>query len=353
MILAQSCYYGIMKLKLTKTMTNGQIAEVFKFISEILGLEEGNLFRTKAYQEAAEVIAQWNEPLVDIYADHTDEEILQVFIDMPGIGEGIAKKLVELFSTGKIKSFAKYVEELPEGMFELCQVAGIGAKKAYRICSQLPVHADRPLADVLALAKEGRIRKLEGFGEKSEAELIKAIENYQASCRMPYEEANRLAEEIVWELKKDANLEKIEVLGSLRRKNSSIGDIDLGIVTNDLAATKEFVKNFKLAKRSVILGDGLMRLQLKNGHQVDIKVSPLNEWGSFLQHFTGSKEHNIKLRRFALSKGFSLSEHGILIKATNEVLTFANETKFYNHLGLNLIPPAERIGGDEIERYQL
>ncbi len=342
-----------MKLKLTKTMTNGQIAEVLKFVSEILGLEEGNLFRTKAYQEAAEVIAQWNEPLVNIFADHTNEEALQIFIDMPGIGESIAKKLVELFTTGKIKSFARYVEELPEGMFDLCQVAGIGAKKAYRICSQLPVHADRPLADVLMFAKEGRVQKLEGFGEKSEAELIRAIENFQAKGRMSYEVANKMAEEIVWELKKDSSLEKIEVLGSLRRKNKTIGDIDLGIVTKDLAATKEFVKNFKLAKRSVILGDGLMRLQLKNGHQVDIKVSPSNEWGSFLQHFTGSKEHNIKLRRFALSKGLSLSEHGILVKKTGEVLNFASETKFYNYLGLNLVPPTERIGGDEIERYQL
>lgn len=353
MILAQSCYYGIMKLKLSKTMANQEIAEVLKFISEILGLDEENIFRTKAYQEAAEVVAQWNEPLIDIFADHTDEEATQIFIDMPGIGEGIAKKLVELFKTGNIKVFQEYVKDLPEGMFELCQVAGIGAKRAYRICSRLPVRAVHPLDDVLSLAKAGRVQQLEGFGEKSEAELIKAIENYKARARMSYDVANRFADEVVWEMKKDPHLKKIEVLGSLRRHHTTIGDIDLGIVTDDLAATKNFINQFKLAKRTVILGDGLMRLQLKNGHQVDIKISPFDEWGSFLQHFTGSKEHNIKLRRFALSQGLSLSEHGILDKKTGKVEKYADERKFYARLGLPLIPARERIGGDEIERYQL
>lgn len=342
-----------MKLKLSKTMTNGEIAEVLKFISEILSLEEDNHFRTKAYQEAAEVIAQWNEPLMDIYADHSDEEAAQIFIDMPGVGESIAAKLVELFKTGSIKSFNSYVKELPEGMSELCQVAGIGAKRAYRICSQLPVRAEQPLVDVLALAKQGRVRELEGFGEKSEAELIRALENYQAQGRMSYEVASLLADELVWELKKDPHLKKVAVLGSLRRHHTSIGDIDLGIVTDDLSATKDLINNFKLAKRVVILGDGLMRLQLKDGHQVDIKISPAEEWGSFLQHFTGSKEHNIKLRRFALTQGLSLSEHGILDKKTGQVSKFADERQFYARLGLHLIPPTERIGGAEIERYRL
>lgn len=334
-------------------MTNQEIAEVLKFISEILGLTEENLFRIKAYQEAATVIAQWDEPLQDIFADHTDAEVEQIFVDMPGIGEGIAQKLVELFQTGNIKVFQDYVKELPEGMFELCQVTGIGAKRAYRICSQLPVRASQPLQDVLEVARAGRVRALEGFGEKSEAELIKAIENYQDRARMPFATAEKLADEVVWALKQDPHLKKIAILGSLRRRHTTIGDVDLGVVTDDLKATHNFIQHFKLAKRIVILGDGLMRLQLKNGHQVDIKISPADEWGSFLQHFTGSKEHNIKLRRYALARGLSLSEHGITDKKTGQVTKYGDERKFYEALGLHLIPAQDRIGDDELERYQL
>lgn len=334
-------------------MSNQEISHVMEFISEVIGLNPDNRFRVKAYQEAAEVIAQWDTPLVDIYADNEEDEAFKIYDNIPGIGESITKKLIELFSTGDIKSFQKYVKDIPAGVYSLCQVNGIGAKRAYKICNNFKVSDQNALNDVVKLAKEGKIRDLEGFGEKSEADLVKFIDDFQKIERMPYDEAKQLADTVVTALDNCKSIIKIEVLGSLRRHHTTIGDVDLGIATDDIVKTQECIKNLEIVKRVVVSGEGLIRIILKSGQQVDIKISPEDEWGSFLQHFTGSKEHNIMLRKYAMKKGLSLSEHGIKDRKTEEVTKYSSEEAFYKRLGLRLISPTERKGGTEIERYQL
>ena len=341
-----------MNLPLNKTMSNQEISVVMEFISEVIGLNPDNRFRVKAYQEAAEVIAQWDEPLVDIFADNETEDAAKIYDSIPGIGESITGKLVELFSTGDIKSFQKYVKDIPPGVFSLCQVNGIGAKRAFKICSNYKVSDKDALSDVVKLAKAGKIRELDGFGEKSEADLIRAIEDHQHLERMLYQEAKQLADEIVKALTDCTNITKIEVLGSLRRRHTTIGDIDIGIATQNIQKTQECVSKLAIFKRVVISGEGMIRVILNSGQQVDIKVSPEDEWGSFLQHFTGSKEHNIMLRRYALKQGLSLSEHGITNRKTKGVTKYSSEEAFYKRLGLQYIPPRDRKGGTEIERYQ-
>ena len=342
-----------MNLPLHKTMTNGQIAEVMEFVSEVLSLDKKNIFRVKAYQEAAETIAQWDEQLVEIYKEHGAEEAAKIFDKIPGIGASITGKLIELFSTGDIKPFEKYVKDLPSGMFSLCQVNGIGAKRAYKLCQKFPMTEENALEELMRLATEGKIRDLDGFGEKSEADLILAIRDHQTTGRMPYEIAKKLADQVVNKLKGCQSITKIEVLGSLRRHNLSVGDIDLGIATDDIKETSQFIENLDISKRVVVSGDGLIRIILNSGQQVDIKIAPEDEWGSFLQHFTGSKEHNIMLRKYALKKDLSLSEHGILDKQTGQVAKYSSEEKFYNALGMKVVPPEERIGGPEMEKYKL
>lgn len=342
-----------MNLPLNKTMSNQEISLIMEFISEVIGLNPDNRFRVKAYQEAAEVIAQWDEPLVDIFADNEEADAAKIYDSIPGIGDSITSKLIELFSTGDIKAFQKYVKDIPPGVFALCQVNGIGAKRAFKICSNYKVSDKNALNDVIKLAKQGKIRELDGFGEKSEADLIKFIEDYQKIERMPYEKAKKLADEVVEALKDCHNITKIEVLGSLRRRHTTIGDVDLGIATNDIKKTQECIKKLEIVKRVVVSGEGMMRVILKSGQQVDIKVSPEDEWGSFLQHFTGSKEHNIMLRKYALKRGLSLSEHGIKDRQFGKVTKYSSEEAFYKRLGLRYIPPRERKGGTEIERYQL
>jgi len=340
-----------MNLPLNKTMSNQEISHVMEFISEVIGLNPDNRFRVKAYQEAAEVIAQWDTPLIDIYADNEEADAAKIYDQIPGIGKSITEKLIELFSTGNIKSFQKYVKDIPAGVYALCQVNGIGAKRAYKICNNFKVSDKNALNDVVKLAKAGKIRQLDGFGEKSEADLIKFIDDYQKIERMPYEVAKQLADQVVSALSVCQSITKLEVLGSLRRHHTTIGDVDLGIATDDVEQTQECIKKLKIVKRVVVSGEGLIRIILKSGQQVDIKISPQDEWGSFLQHFTGSKEHNIMLRKCALKKGLSLSEHGIKDRRSGEVTKYSSEEDFYKRLGLELIPPSERKGGTELERY--
>lgn len=342
-----------MNLPLNKTMTNGEIAEVLDFISQVLSLDKKNIFRVKAYQEVAETISQWNHSLSDIYQNNDQEEARKIFDNIPGIGESITKKLMELFSTGNIIVFQKYVKDLPDGVFSLCQVNGIGMKRAYKLCQKFPMTESNALETVVKLANQGKIRDLEGFGEKSEADLIMAIRDHQTSGRMPYKVAKKLAGQVVEKLKACKSITKIEVLGSLRRHHLSIGDIDLGIATKDIKQTSDYIAKLDIAKRVVVSGEGLIRIILNSGQQVDIKISPEDEWGSFLQHFTGSKEHNIMLRKYALKKGLSLSEHGITDKKTNQIIKYKTEKEFYRALGMKLIPPKERIGGDEIETFRI
>jgi DNA polymerase (family 10) len=205
------------------------------------------------------------------------------------------------------------------------------------------------LADVKKLAQSGKIRLLDGFGEKSETELITIIDNHQVQTRIPYSQAHSIAETFLNQLITCEAITTAEMLGSLRRHNPTIGDIDIGIATTNIGLVKNCVNDMKIVKRVVASGPQLIRVILESGFQVDIKVSTAEEWGAFLQHFTGSKEHNIKLREYALDKGLSLSEHGIKNTDTGKLTTFSDETAFYNYLGLQWIPPQNRVGGSEIE----
>lgn len=334
-----------MQLKLDKNISNQDLAEIMWFISGVLQLQGADRFRARAYENASAVISQYPKELKELHNQHYDLE------EIPGIGKTLAEKLDELFTTGTIKAFEKYVADIPAGTFPLWQLHGVGIKKAYKLATTFNLDdATTAIAETKKRAENGEIRLLDGFGEKSESELITIIEQHHQARRMPYNIALQTATSLINQLKACKAIVKIEALGSLRRQTATIGDIDLGIATTNIGLVEEFVKNMKNVKRLVVSGPQLLRLQLDSNLQVDMKVSNQKEWGAFLQHFTGSKEHNIKLREFALRKGLSLSEHGIKETATGKMHTFDDETAFYNFLGLDWISPEKRVGGAEIEQ---
>jgi DNA polymerase (family 10) len=333
-----------MQLSLSKNMTNQQIADVMEFISGVLELQGANRFRVRAYDNAASAIAAHTEALKEMHEAHKD------LSKVPGVGKTIAEKLTELFTTGNIEAFQKYVSDIPGATLPLSQLHGIGVKKAYKISTAFNLeNPDTALQDVKKLAEDNKISYLDGFGEKSQADLITIIATHFESKRMSYKVARQIADVFLKELITCEAIEKAEALGSLRRQSPTVGDIDIGIVTNDIGSVKTFVKNMKSVKRVVVSGAQLLRVIIEPNHQVDIKVATKEEWGSFLQHFTGSKEHNIKLRELALKKNLSLSEHGIKDTETGKLHLFADEKKFYAFLGLNWIAPSKRLGDTEIE----
>jgi DNA polymerase (family 10) len=314
----------------------------------VLELQGADRFRVRAYDNAATAISLYPQELKELFKQHYDLD------KIPGVGKTLVEKLTELFSTGTIEAFQKYVSDIPAGTWPLAQLHGIGVKKAYKLATTFKLDDEATaLAQIKQHAHNHDIRLLAGFGEKSESELITMIDNHKQHSRIPYSTAHSIAQSFVDELKKCDAVVTAEMLGSLRRHSPTIGDIDLGIATTDIGRVEECVKNMKSVKRLVVSGPQLLRVMLTSDFQVDIKVSTKAEWGAFLQHFTGSKEHNIKLREYALDKGMSLSEHGIKDTKTSQLTTFDDETEFYRYLGLNWIKPEERVGGSEIELARL
>lgn len=350
-----------MHLPLSRTMTNVEIAEVLAFIGQLKGMEKNNQFRARAYDEAAVIVRQLPyevaEEYTRLHAQHGAQakEVFAAQLEaLPGIGKNIAAKLVELTTTGSIAAFQKYVAALPAGMYPLVHLSGLGAKKALKLATAFHLtNASTAFADLLDAARAGKVRDLEGFGEKSEADLIVLLESEHTKSRIPREKALEVAGTLVRALERSPHVESVAILGSLRRQAPTVGDIDLGAVTTNMAALQRELQALPIVARVLAAGEQLVRLVLKNSWQVDIKFVPASEWGSFLQHFTGSKEHNIRLREFALRKGLSLSEHGIKEIATGRMHTFTDEKAFYRFLGLRFIDPSERVGGDEIEKYAL
>jgi DNA polymerase (family X) len=335
-------------MKTTKDMSNLQIARLLRAISAALSLsEQDNRFRIIAYDRAADAIEHSSSEVKDLWDDGK-------LSTLPGIGEGIASSLDELFRTGKVRHFTDILKPYPEGLFELLEVPGIGPKTAYKLTKSLGItKAHSAISTLEKAAKGGQIRELEGFGEDSEADIIKSIAQYRnRSTRMLLPKAQAIAASVISWLQKIPQVQKVDYLGSLRRQASTVGDIDIAVASKDAPAVIGHFVRYPKKIRVLEAGDRTASLVLPDDVQIDLMVQPPASYGSLLQHFTGSKFHNIALREFALKKGLSLSEYGIK-KNTSELLRFPTEEKFYNFLGLDYIPPELREGRGEIEAARL
>jgi DNA polymerase (family 10) len=341
-----------MKLRLDRSLTNHEIAEVFEFIAAVLDIRLANKFKIRAYENAADTLRNLDRPIQEYIKENYD------LVELPGIGEGICRKLNELYKTGDIKEFERIVASVPAGMYALVPVHGIGPKHAYQLAQKFALNDENTAINrLIKHAKNGEIRVLEGFGEKSEADILNALVKYsRQKKRIELELAEKLAQRVIDVIKgKCSDIDTIETLGSLRRKSKTIGDIDLGIVCADFGCVQEAVKKLDNFYRMLVAGKQMMSFILdeREGEigalaQVDIKRVTREEWGSFIQHFTGSKEHNIRLREYALKRGMSLSEHGIKDIKTGEIKWFSSEKEFYKKLGIEWMPPEMRVGKDEI-----
>lgn len=333
-------------MQTNKEMTNQEIAELLRSVAaayEIKGKNEGiNRFRIAAYQKAADAIEHASSELKDLWEQGKLNEV-------PGIGASLSEYLDELFKTGKVKHFARAVKGLPEGMFSLLNIPGIGPRTAFKLTKELGI---KDINGLKRAAESGKIRDLEGFGAESEADILKSIKEVkERSGRMLLPYATSIAEDVVSWLKKSPSVARVDPLGSLRRQVATVGDVDIAVASSK---PKDVIEHFiKYPKKSRVLeaGDRTSSILLPGGVQVDLMLQPEDAYGALLQHFTGSKHHNIALREYALKQGKSLSEYGIKqLKTKNAKLrTFESEEDFYKAVGLEFIPPELREDTGEIE----
>lgn len=329
-------------------MTNLQLAQLFRNIAAVYQIKEENRFRIIAYEKAADSIEHLTSEAKDYWDDGKINEI-------PGIGPTIAGHLDELFRTGHAKHFDKTLAQVPASVFPLLLVSGIGPKRAYRLITELKLSNGKTvIEDLLKAAIKHRIASMEGFGEKSEEEMIKNIQSYQKGGikenRITLLEADEIANTIQTYLLENKHIKRIDVLGSLRRRVATIGDIDLAVIADDTAKAIDHFCSYRHEK-IIEKGPTGASLLLTNGLQVDMRVQDKDSYGAMLQYFTGSKNHNIRLRTYALTKHKSLSEHGIkIIKGSKETLKkYAKEEDFYAELGMDWIPPELREDHGEVE----
>ena len=329
--------------------SNKGVSHLLRSVAAAYLLKGENKFKIIAYENAADVVEHLSREIKDIWEDGKLYEI-------QGIGASIASHLDEYFKKGYSTHFVTIFKGIPFTVFELTKVRSIGPKKAFKLVDNLKLYNPESLFEDLKTAcLEGRVALLPGFGKKSEKEILNAIEHYlQAKdkiYRMTLPYAYRLAEEIIEYLRKNPKVKRVDALGSLRRMAPTIGDIDLAAVVekDDFQAVIDYFTKYPKAVKVENAGVTKASIIVHPDVRVDLRVIEEESFGSMLQYFTGSKAHNIKLREYALKKGYSLSEYGIKRLEDEKLFKFSNEEEFYKFLGLSYIPPEIREGEEEID----
>jgi DNA polymerase (family 10) len=322
-------------------MTNKEIANILLQIAKIMELsgKEKDRFRIVAYEKASQAVESYGEDLADVYKRGGKEKIMEI----EGIGESIAEKIEELIKTGKLKYFEELKKEVPKSEVEFLQIPGIGPKTAVVIAEKLKA---RDIDDLEKKIKSGAADKL--FKEKTKANILRGIEILRRmEGRMLLTEAMPIAEEVVAYLKKVPGVERVDPVGSLRRWKETVGDVD--IIASAREPKKVIDAFVKFPKTSNIITQGETKATIihKDGVQIDLEILPKEKYGSLLQHFTGSKEHNVALRTYAVSKKYSVSEHGIK-NPQGKLITCATEEEVYKTLGMDFIVPELREDRGEI-----
>jgi len=326
-------------------MNNKEIAKVFQDIADLLELKGENPFKIRAYQRIVRSIEHLPVEVEQLVKEDRLKEI-------PGAGEAITKKIGELVTTDKLEYYEKLKAEFPEGISTLFDVPGIGPKTAMLLSSELGIKSVDELEAAIA---GGKVTSLYRMGDKTAENIlhqVQALRRKKRSQRIPIGDALPVVDEISGRLKDVPGLRNLTPAGSLRRFCETVGDIDLmGTADNATGAIHTFT-TLPQVKEVLASGTTKASVVVAGGLQVDLRIVEHDSFGSTLQYFTGSKQHNINLRERARRRGLSLSEYGITNLETGELEKFAAEEAFYQRQGLPFIPPEIREGQQEVERAE-
>lgn len=320
---------------------NEELAKIFNEMADILEIKEV-AWKPRAYRTAARSIIGMN---VDIKTIYQKGGLKLLHERVPGVGEHMAKKIEQYIKTGHIKEYEKLKKSIPEGLNAIMNVPGMGPKKAYMLYKKLNI---KTLEDLKKAVEQHKIQKLKGFGETSEAKIQESLGTTKAHKeRKPYKIVYPVAKKIVDELKKLKEVDQISLGGSLRRKEETIGDIDILATSKKPEAVMNRFITLPMVKKVILKGPKKSEIILKNGMQADLRVFDKKSFGAAMQYFTGNKLHNIELRKIAIKKGYKLNEYGLF--KGNKMIAGETEESIYNALGLRYIPPEKRKNQGEIE----
>jgi len=329
---------------------NKAIANILYETADLLEIDGQDSFRIRSYRNAAQAIENHSQQIKDLISD--PKQVLAI----SGIGKGMLDKLKELLSTGKLSAQAELLARYTPSMLQLLKIQGLGPKTIALIWSAYKV-AD--VDGVEKLAREGKIRELPRMGEKHEAKLLKAIQDYRRiGGRFLIDAAEEEAEKLTDYLKKFPGIDKITPAGSLRRGRETVGDLDI-LVTGKACATEEgrqeaiaYVAKYPPLMDVIASGDNKISFHLRSGMQVDVRLLPPESFGAAMQYFTGSKAHNVALRQRALKMGYTLNEYSLATLEGEKPVAGKTEEEIYAKLKLDYVPPEMRENLGEIDLAQ-
>jgi len=284
-------------------LDNVEIARILAEVADVLEIQGADSFRIRAYRNAVRTIEEQIRPLERMVAEGAP------LTDLPAIGKEMAGHIRELTTTGTLALRDRLIAEIPRTLIELMRLPGVGPKKARRLWDELHVGS---VDELEAAAREGRVAALAGFGDKTQARILAGIEEYrQHTRRILLADSERYVEPLVGYLSQCPQLERLEVAGSYRRRVETVGDIDLLATAREPAPVMAHLLAYPQIAQVAMAGDTRSSIILGNGLQVDLRVVPPDCYGAALVYFTGSKEHNVKLRRRGVERGLRISEYGV------------------------------------------
>jgi len=319
------------------------VINLLETIALYMEIKGKNPFKISAYRKAAAALENDERSLADI-PDLTA---------LPGIGKGTAAIIQEFIETGQSITLQELQKEIPDGLFPLLKLPGLGGKKIAKLYQELGVV---DIDSLKTACLENKVQTLAGFGKKTEEKILVAIEEIGSRPeRLPIAMMLSVAEEIEKQLEKMGGIVRFSRAGSLRRLRETVKDLDFIIATNEPLAVREQLLKLNRVSEIIANGETKVSLQLRYEYEVtvDFRLVAPEQFATTLHHFTGSKEHNVRMRQLAKERGEKISEYGVERIETGEVITFASEEQFFAHFGLPFIPPELREDGSEVELYQL
>ena len=325
-------------------MQNNDIVRIFEELADLLEIQDANPFRVRAYRNAARTIGDLPESVAEILRN-PDRQL----VELPGIGADLAEKIKTIVETGSLPQLEELRQQVPRGVVDMLRIPGLGPKKAAALFKELKVEN---LEMLKAAAEGGAVAALKGFGEKTAKTILEGLQNLgQSDRRMSIAEASPPAEEIVADLRALSEVSQADIAGSFRRRREDVGDLDLLVAAADSTKPMDALAKHPLVEKVLARGDTKQRVRLKIGIELDLRVVPEESFGAALQYFTGSKAHNIVIRRRAQERDLKINEYGVY--RGEKSIAGRTEEEVYQAVGLPWIPPELREDRGEIELAEL
>ncbi len=321
---------------------NQEISNILQRLADILDIEGSNEYRVRAYRNAAQTIKSLSKNLFEMV--EKEEDISK----LPNIGKSMAEKIEEIINTGSLKQLKEAEKRVPKSLVELLDIPDLGPRSVYTLNKKLDIEN---IKDLQKAAEQGKIKDIKGFGAKTEKKILEQSKTQlsdEEKGRIKWVEAKQVVDPLLSYMQKENTVDQIEVAGSFRRRKETVGDLDILVVCENNKKIMQHFVDYEDIDKVISRGDTRSSIRLRSGLQVDLRVVSKKSYGSALLYFTGSKDHNIKIRKIAGDKNLKLNEYGVF-KKENEKIAGETEEQVYKTVALNYIEPELREDRGEIK----